>query len=87
MNAILFGRSPHPHASARFSGEPKSDRPKSDSSSVIGPSLIDSRLIDLTSDGLMVDKPSDAAWAALEAATISGRCDRRSGAAASSMRT
>ena len=66
MNAILFGAA----APARFgkiSGEPKSDRPKSDRAKS------DRAKSDrLTYDRLMADKPSDAAWAALEAANDLG---------------
>jgi hypothetical protein len=61
MNAILFGAA----APARFgkiSGEPKSDRPKSDRA----------KSDRITYDRRMADKPSDAAWAALEAANDLG---------------
>jgi hypothetical protein len=76
MNAILFGAA----APARFgkiSGEPKSDRPKSDRPKSDRPKSdrpkSDRAKSDrLTYDRLMADKPSDAAWAALEAANDLG---------------
>jgi hypothetical protein len=66
MNAILFGAA----APARFgkiSGEPKSDRPKSDRPKC--DRLASARP---ASDRLTADNPSDAAWAALEAANDLG---------------
>jgi hypothetical protein len=61
MNAILFGAAA-PGRVGMISGEPKSDGAKSDRPKSDRPK----------SDGLSSDKPSDAAWVALEAANDLG---------------
>jgi hypothetical protein len=71
MNAIQFGAAAGERL-GMISDEPRSDGAKSDRPKTDGTKSDRTKSDRLTSDRLTYDKPSDAAWAALEAANDLG---------------